>query len=221
MLRRLMMAGGGGPGPTPGGDVSILSVARTNYFTASTSKSIPMPATVAADDMLLITLYCLASEEASFSTPTGWTREFTQSDGGGSGFALVVYSRIADGSEGGMHVDITSASSTKASANVSHLQGATVLDVAGGNWFNTSTQATPVPAGTWSGGTAVLTEIHSFYDPTVSAWALPNNQERSAGDGSNQTFIASTGTSAAGLPTIGDYTLSRTVYAAHVTIVAS
>ena len=83
---------------------------ESNTEPAATSHLVAMPANVSADNLLII-WYSQASLGQTINTPTGWTSEIS---GSGNDQQYVIYSKKADGTEGGTTVDITSTSTIAA-----------------------------------------------------------------------------------------------------------
>lgn len=71
---------------------SVLSV--TPFHTESGSETVPIPATTAAGDLLL--MFFSGETWAGNPVPSGWTQEFTATNGG---IRLAAFGRVADGNE--------------------------------------------------------------------------------------------------------------------------
>lgn len=97
----------------------VASRTETVFTTNATAHLVAMPATVNVGDVLV----CLFGNDGSattVTTPTGWTQESSE----GNGARLGVYSRTADGTEGGTTVDFVTSIGEKAAAQVFRLTGA-------------------------------------------------------------------------------------------------
>lgn len=91
--------------PTP----KVISVTSTSFNTAGTGHNVNMPATVEANELLL--MFIAFSGTSSKTTPSGWT----QVTGTGP---LVVYAKVAVGNEDGTVVNVLSSLSETAGAHV-------------------------------------------------------------------------------------------------------
>jgi len=79
----------------------VASVTETAFDTATTAHYVNMPATVTADDLLIVLF--TNDGNAAVTTPTGWN--LLASDANGTQVRLSVYYKIAAGTEGGTTVN--------------------------------------------------------------------------------------------------------------------
>jgi len=89
----------------------VNSTAQSIQSTFGTSHPVDLPATVVADELLLI--FTSVGTEISITPPAGWTLKFEQSFGGGSIGVLV---KIADGTEDGTTVTYTTSASARSAS---------------------------------------------------------------------------------------------------------
>ncbi len=96
------------------GTFPTVNDALTQTFTStSNTHNVNMPSTVNSGDLLII---YFGSDNTIVTTPSGWTLEFS---GTPDSFAeLNVYSKVADGTEGGTSVNVQTSGSVRASSNV-------------------------------------------------------------------------------------------------------
>jgi hypothetical protein len=92
----------------------VASVTETAFDTATKDHYVNMPATVNADDLLIV-LFTNDGDE-TVTTPAGWTA--LASDANGTQVRLSVYYKIAAGTEGGTTVNFVTSDNEEAAAQV-------------------------------------------------------------------------------------------------------
>ena len=93
---------------------AVASVTETAFDTATTAHHVNMPATVNADDLLIVLF--TNDGNATVTTPTGWN--LLASDANGTQARLSAYYKIAAGTEGGTTVNFVTSGSEEAAAQV-------------------------------------------------------------------------------------------------------
>lgn len=97
----------------------VADITATTVTSASTTHNISMPATVNANDLLLV-LFANGTGGSSVTTPSGWTSLGTNTT---TNIRLTAYGKIASGSEDGTTVNFVTASSNTAAAQVYRITG--------------------------------------------------------------------------------------------------
>lgn len=153
----------------------------TTYVTDSdlTSHPIPMPATVNAGDLLLMYANCDTSSTPTPTTPTGWTQLVSTASGAAQ--RLMIYYKVAAGTEGGTTVNLVLSGAETVAAHVERIQA--------GTYQGTPEAATPVagsflnpdpPSLTPSWGSAathwVVVCAQGAQNTGVTAWPMPLEQ---------------------------------------------
>ncbi len=100
---------------------AFLSVTETSFINSPTSTlDISMPATVNANDLLVIIVGCLLFDAATLDPPAGWT-SIAEFDLYGDGtYFVAMYTKIAAGTEDGTTVNIGISSSQSIAIAVAH-----------------------------------------------------------------------------------------------------
>ena len=93
------------PHAVSGGPLSVVSRATTGCTLANPA-TINMPATVNSGDLLLAFIYIGENSVSITTPPSGWTTIFTQLGSNSDGF-LALFSKIADGTEDGTTISVT------------------------------------------------------------------------------------------------------------------
>lgn len=144
------------------------SVTETTFASDTTTHNVSMPATVNAGDVLV----CLFSNDgaATVTTPGGWTQESSTANGASG--RLSVYSKTADGSEGGTTVDFVTSANEKAAAQVHRYSGAHGdVEVGTPVTGSTASQDPPSLSPSWgSADTAWLAVVGRNTTATVSSY---------------------------------------------------
>lgn len=172
---------------------TVESVTETANATNSTDHSFDLPPTVASGDLLLA-LITIGPDPAAATEPTGWTRHYYSN----TGFTdQILYSRVADGTEGGGTLDITvsagpgnSSTSTGQLYRISGWHGT----VSGGMDFTrTGGLDPPSLSPTWAGASVDTLWIAwlSSGDDDVAVTGVPTNYashvETFCGGGTNNS----------------------------------
>jgi hypothetical protein len=106
------VSGGGGGGGSAA--VTIRSKASTKNSSGGTATTaVQMPATVNAEDLLLVFIVMADQTSSGWTLPTGWTRVWSDHiSATGGGQILGCYKKIADGSEDGTTVNFVASGGT-------------------------------------------------------------------------------------------------------------
>ena len=151
------------PVDTPAGTGFIDRASTTDAFTVA--KELVVPAAVTASDTLVLTW---SGDPASVpADPAGWTK--IQSIASGTSFAMVVWSRQADGSEGGTTVTLTQPVAKRSVAQLLVYRGFSQVATSGFS-LDSATAAHTAPGVPVNSGDLV---VHIFGDrsATTSAWS--------------------------------------------------
>jgi len=149
----------------------VISVTETAFGTDTTDHYVNMPATVNADDLLIVLF--TNDGGATVTTPAGWTS--LASDANGTQVRLSVYYKIAAGTEGGTTVNFVTSAAEEAAAQVYRIT----------NWHGT----TPPEISTAATGTSTRPNPASLnpagWDVADTLWLAVAGQDR--GDQSGTT----------------------------------
>lgn len=178
--------------PGGGSTLAIAGMAYTNTDVSAGGDTHPitMPSGVAAGDMLVVSVLCSNDRTV---TASGWTQFASYYDPDGTLKKMILFYRIATGSEGAT-VTFTSNVSTSLNALAFRITGAhasTPPEAAQGLIFGVSTYDPPGLTPSWgSAATAwLVVASNSYGSTTVSQHALDAGTQHAGG--SNQNFIQS------------------------------
>ena len=176
----------------------IQSVTGTGFATNTTGHACALPATVTADDLLILLFYSL-HEVATTTTPTGWTEELSVQFGASPDNACRVYTLKAAGTEGGGTVDVVTDPGNHAAAQIYRITSwsETLTDVEAGSATGSGTAPNP-PDLTPSGGGKDHMWLACDYsiDDDVTLDTYPTNytdgaQQKSGGGGNDGPAVGS------------------------------
>lgn len=167
-------AGGGGPG---GGFPVVEDVLYHAPFGSAPTHNIAMPGTVNAGDKLVMFTVSSAVQVA----PSGWTEAINFYDTVGSGLRSYVFTKTADGSEGGGVAVVSIPSNGDVAAETWRISGAAATDFfesATAFITNVSTKVPPSLSPSWGElETLWLSFAFAYYgDRTVVSYPFPENQ---------------------------------------------
>lgn len=180
---RFAVTGGGGGGAA----LSLASLTHT-YKPGATSHAMNLPASIAAGDLLL--MLTQHTTTATITPPAGWTLEATHYYSGSAG-NLSLFTRIADGTEGAT-ATFTLSASTPLSSLCARIPGGTDVETAYVRIASATTSDPATLTPTWGSRNTVWLVIgHGYYDRTVTAYPLPdNNAEYSGGVLGHYLYVA-------------------------------
>jgi len=150
---------------------TVESTTGTQFSTSTTSHDVAMPATVNANDLLV--MVCGWYSTAAQTTPDGWTLL-------GTNTKADIYVKKADGTEGGTTVDVVLNTARTGAVNVLRISG-WYGDLAGveiGTWSDSGGTSAPDPpsvTATWGSADNLWIAFTCGTDDDATANAAPAN----------------------------------------------
>ena len=162
---------------------TVESVTTTEITTGATAHDIDMPATVTADDLLLV--FFTDDDASTVTTPSGWTSLGTASEGV---VRASVYGKKAVGDEDGTTVDFVTADAVTATAQVWRITGwggtvAGHIDLSSNSAISNSVDPASVTAG-WGSGDNLFIVYAGSGDDDKNTTVWPTDYD------DNQTDVA-------------------------------
>lgn len=155
----------------------VESVTEYQQASQQTSHNVTMPATVTADDLLLM-LFCCDQDVASglsLTTPSGWTQIVIQSTTGA--YVVAIYAKKAVGNEGGTTVNVAITGSPNSQVAVAQTYritgwGGTIADdidisAIASSGFSTTVDTSAVTAGWGSADNLFIVMVGAADDDAV------------------------------------------------------
>lgn len=158
---------------------TVASADTSNSNTENTTNNVTMPATVEANDLLLVMLTTDGGTGSTVTTPGGWTQVGGTSYTNGTNVRASLYAKIAVGNEDGLNVNFVTNNNEKSAA--------VVYRILAGSWYGTISTGVE-----WTGSSAGNTTTPDPPSLNPSNWATENTLWIGYIGGSTYTGVTTT-----------------------------